>query len=89
MCINRIIFDLSLFVFVATIMFVHDYAQGRKHVPFRDSALTMLLEKSLSGSNNTTHTIVNCSSEISNKQETMSTLRFGVIWLCGRMHVDD
>lgn len=47
------------------------------HVPYRDSKLTRLLQESLGG-NSRTSLIVNCSPAGSNREETISTLRFGV-----------
>ncbi|KAF0687246.1 Aste57867_21008 [Aphanomyces stellatus] len=47
-----------------------------KHVPYRDSKLTRLLQNSLGG-NAKTHLILTCSSSNDNVDETMSTIRFG------------
>lgn len=47
------------------------------HVPYRDSKLTRLLQESLGG-NSRTSLIVNCSPAFVNREETVSTLRFGV-----------
>lgn len=47
-----------------------------KHVPYRDSKLTRLLQTSLGG-NAKTHLLLTCSSSISHLEETLSTLRFG------------
>lgn len=48
-----------------------------KHVPYRDSKLTRILQESLGG-NSRTSLIVNCSPADINMAETISTLRFGV-----------
>lgn len=48
-----------------------------KHVPYRDSKLTRILQESLGG-NSRTSLIVNCSPASINVAETLSTLRFGV-----------
>ncbi|ETW00608.1 hypothetical protein H310_07180 [Aphanomyces invadans] len=47
-----------------------------KHVPYRDSKLTRLLQHSLGG-NAKTHLVLTCSSSIDNLEETLSTIRFG------------
>lgn len=47
-----------------------------KHVPYRDSKLTRVLQESIGGNSRTT-LIVNCSPDSSNEMETLSTLRFG------------
>ena len=47
-----------------------------KHIPYRDSKLTRILQESLGG-NSKTALIVNCSPHFSNESETLSTLRFG------------
>ena len=47
-----------------------------KHIPFRDSKLTHLLRDSLGGNSKTTMVIC-LASDDENKDETMSTLRFG------------
>ena len=47
------------------------------HVPYRDSKLTRVLSESLGG-NSKTSLIVTVSSALSNENETLSTLRFGV-----------
>ena len=46
------------------------------HVPYRDSKLTRMLQESLGG-NSKTSLIITCSPSIFNKDETVSTLRFG------------
>src|SRR5438445_13899267 len=48
-----------------------------KHIPYRDSKLTRILQESLGGNSRTT-LIVNCSPSSYNDAETLSTLRFGV-----------
>mgnify|MGYP005993137955 CR=1 FL=1 len=47
-----------------------------KHIPYRDSKLTRVLQESIGGNSRTT-LIVNCSPDSSNEMETLSTLRFG------------
>jgi centromeric protein E len=51
-------------------------SEGEKHVPFRDSKLTRILQSSLGG-NSRTAVIVCCSPALSNTEHTVSTLRFG------------
>lgn len=46
-----------------------------KHIPYRDSKLTRLLQNSLGG-NSLTCMVANCSPASNNAQETLSTLRF-------------
>ncbi|KZT67729.1 kinesin-domain-containing protein [Daedalea quercina L-15889] len=48
-----------------------------KHVPYRDSKLTRILQESLGGNSRTT-LIINCSPSAYNEAETLSTLRFGI-----------
>ncbi|KAH9951940.1 kinesin heavy chain [Amylocystis lapponica] len=48
-----------------------------KHVPYRDSKLTRILQESLGGNSRTT-LIINCSPASYNEAETLSTLRFGI-----------
>ena len=50
--------------------------EGRGHVPYRDSKLTRILQDSLGG-NSKTSLIIACSSIAYNREETLSTLRFG------------
>ncbi|XP_068655925.1 kinesin-like protein KIN-12D isoform X2 [Aristolochia californica] len=58
------------------IMVLVDLAQGKqKHVPYRDSRLTFLLQDSLGG-NSKTMIIANVSPSICSAAETLSTLRF-------------
>lgn len=47
-----------------------------KHIPYRDSKLTRILQESLGGNSRTT-LIINCSPSSYNVEETLSTLRFG------------
>ena len=47
-----------------------------KHVPYRDSKLTRILQEALGGNSKTT-LIINCSPSFYNESETVSTLRFG------------
>jgi hypothetical protein len=47
-----------------------------RHVPYRDSVLTRLLQTSLGG-NAKTHLVLTCSSSATHVDETLSTLRFG------------
>eukprot|EP01091_Cochliopodium_minus_P001063 TRINITY_DN1093_c0_g1_i2.p1 TRINITY_DN1093_c0_g1~~TRINITY_DN1093_c0_g1_i2.p1 ORF type:complete len:956 (-),score=362.75 TRINITY_DN1093_c0_g1_i2:31-2898(-) len=47
-----------------------------KHIPYRDSKLTRILQESLGGNSKTT-LIINCSPSSYNYDETVSTLRFG------------
>eukprot|EP00941_MAST-03F_sp_MAST-3F-sp1_P002821 g2821.t1 len=49
----------------------------KRHVPYRDSKLTRILQDSLGGNCKTTMVIA-CSSSSYNEVETLSTLRFGV-----------
>src|SRR6267154_820642 len=48
-----------------------------KHIPYRDSKLTRILQESLGGNSRTT-LIINCSPSSYNEAETLSTLRFGI-----------
>lgn len=48
-----------------------------KHIPYRDSKLTRILQESLGGNSRTT-LIINCSPSAYNEPETLSTLRFGI-----------
>lgn len=47
-----------------------------KHIPYRDSKLTRILQESLGGNSRTT-LIINCSPSSYNVEETLGTLRFG------------
>lgn len=47
-----------------------------KHIPYRDSKLTRLLQTSLGG-NAKTHLLLTCSANSQHMEETLSTLRFG------------
>eukprot|EP00656_Telonema_subtile_P054073 TRINITY_DN7973_c0_g1_i20.p1 TRINITY_DN7973_c0_g1~~TRINITY_DN7973_c0_g1_i20.p1 ORF type:complete len:587 (+),score=99.97 TRINITY_DN7973_c0_g1_i20:122-1882(+) len=49
---------------------------GARHVPYRESKLTRLLQNSFGG-NSKTSIIINCSPSDYNERETLSTLRFG------------
>lgn len=49
---------------------------GSGHIPYRDSKLTRILQESLGG-NTKTMLILCCSPDLSNIEETLSTLRFG------------
>lgn len=51
-------------------------SRNEKHIPYRDSVLTMLLQNALGGDSQTTM-LITCSSALQHGQETMSTLRFG------------
>ena len=56
---------------------IYSLTDGRsKHVPYRDSKLTRVLQESLGG-NSKTCLIITCSPSIYNEAETLSTLRFG------------
>ncbi|TCD71885.1 hypothetical protein EIP91_000017 [Steccherinum ochraceum] len=48
-----------------------------KHIPYRDSKLTRILQESLGGNSRTT-LIINCSPSSYNDAETLGTLRFGI-----------
>ncbi|KAI9446438.1 kinesin heavy chain [Lactarius indigo] len=52
-------------------------ALTEKHIPYRDSKLTRILQESLGGNSRTT-LIINCSPASFNEAETLSTLRFGI-----------
>lgn len=53
------------------------YCLQAKHIPYRDSKLTRILQESLGGNSRTT-LIINCSPSSYNEAETLSTLRFGI-----------
>ena len=57
-------------------MVINALTKGAKHIPYRDSKLTRVLQESLGG-NSLTNLIINCSPSMSNQTETLSTLRFG------------
>ena len=57
-------------------MVINALTKGAKHVPYRDSKLTRVLQESLGG-NRLTNLIINCSPNMSNQPETLNTLRFG------------
>ncbi|KAL9674626.1 hypothetical protein QQ045_030898 [Rhodiola kirilowii] len=69
--INKSLSTLGL-----VIMSVVDMAQGKqRHVPYRDSRLTFLLQDSLGG-NSKTMIIANVSPSVCSANETLSTLKF-------------
>ncbi|XP_011100690.1 kinesin-like protein KIN-12C isoform X1 [Sesamum indicum] len=69
--INKSLSTLGL-----VIMSLVDLAQGKhRHVPYRDSRLTFLLQDSLGGNSKTT-IIANVSPSTCNANETLSTLKF-------------
>ncbi|XP_043711604.1 kinesin-like protein KIN-12D isoform X3 [Telopea speciosissima] len=57
------------------IMVLVDVAHGKRHIPYRDSRLTFLLQDSLGG-NSKTMIIANVSPSMSCAAETLSTLKF-------------
>ena len=57
-------------------MVINALTKGAKHIPYRDSKLTRVLQESLGG-NSLTYLIINCSPNMLNQTETLSTLRFG------------
>ena len=57
-------------------MVINALTKGAKHVPYRDSKLTRVLQESLGG-NSLTNLIINCSPSMINQAESLSTLRFG------------
>ena len=57
-------------------MVINALTKGAKHIPYRDSKLTRVLQESLGG-NSLTYLIINCSPHMLNQAETLSTLRFG------------
>jgi kinesin family protein 5 len=58
-------------------MVINALTDGKsKHIPYRDSKLTRVLQESLGG-NSRTALIINASPSSYNMQETLSTLRFG------------
>ncbi|KAI0035073.1 kinesin heavy chain [Vararia minispora EC-137] len=59
-------------------MVINALTDGKaKHIPYRDSKLTRILQESLGGNSRTT-LIINCSPASYNEAETLSTLRFGI-----------
>jgi len=56
---------------------INALADGKGHIPFRDSKLTRILQQSLGG-NCKTALMVACSPHSNNEAETMSSLRFGM-----------
>ena len=55
---------------------IESLAKRRKSIPFRDSILTWILKDSLAGNTKTT-LVITCSPHMFNKEETISTSRFG------------
>lgn len=55
---------------------INALADGKPHIPFRDSKLTRILQQSLGG-NCKTALMVACSPHSNNEAETLSSLRFG------------
>jgi kinesin family protein 5 len=59
-------------------MVINALTDGKaKHIPYRDSKLTRILQESLGGNSRTT-LIINCSPSSYNEAETLGTLRFGI-----------
>ncbi|KAI8052494.1 P-loop containing nucleoside triphosphate hydrolase protein [Syncephalis plumigaleata] len=59
-------------------MVINALTDGKsKHIPYRDSKLTRILQESLGGNSRTT-LMINCSPSSFNDAETLSTLRFGM-----------
>lgn len=54
---------------------IHALTTNNDHIPYRDSKLTRILQESLGG-NYKTSLIVTCSPHSSNKEESISTLKF-------------
>ncbi|KAG6428260.1 hypothetical protein SASPL_112511 [Salvia splendens] len=80
--INKSLSTLGVHLFtllyhsLLVIMSLVDLAQGKhRHVPYRDSRLTFLLQDSLGGNSKTT-IIANVSPSICSANETLSTLKF-------------
>lgn len=67
--------SLSVFTNVINILSAEDNKNGNKYIPYRDSKLTRVLQNSLGG-NSQTAMIINCSSELDDLNETISSLRF-------------
>ena len=57
-------------------MVINALTEGAKHIPYRDSKLTRVLQESLGG-NSMTNLVITCSPNFMNQSETLSTLRFG------------
>ena len=57
-------------------MVINSLSKGEKHIPYRDSKLTRVLQESLGG-NSLTYLIINCSPNTINQTETLNSLRFG------------
>lgn len=66
----------SLLALGNVIFALAESTKKRKHVPYRDSKLTRILQNSFGG-NSRTCLIVNASPSTYNDRETLSTLRFG------------
>lgn len=61
---------------------VNSLVRGSKHVPYRDSALTMMLKPAFGG-NCRTELVVTCSQDAAFGDQTLTALRFGV--RCGNV----
>lgn len=57
-------------------MVINSLTEGAKHIPYRDSKLTRVLQESIGG-NSMTNLVITCSPNYMNQNETLSTLRFG------------
>ena len=57
-------------------MVINSLTEGAKHIPYRDSKLTRVLQESLGG-NSMTNLVITVSPNFLNQSETLSTLRFG------------
>ena len=57
-------------------MVINALTENAKHIPYRDSKLTRVLQESLGG-NSLTNLVITVSPNFINQQETLSTLRFG------------
>ena len=57
-------------------MVINSLTEGSKHIPYRDSKLTRVLQESIGG-NSMTNLVITCSPNFMNQNETLSTLRFG------------
>ena len=67
-CINKSLSALGNVINALT-------SKKKKHIPYRDSTLTRMLQSALGGNAKTT-LLVTCSSHVYNYEETVSTLRF-------------
>jgi kinesin family member 5 len=54
---------------------IHSLTTNNEHIPYRDSKLTRILQESLGGNYKTT-LVVTCSPHSSNREESISTLKF-------------